>query len=184
MRPRYPFLGCPPAPDDADVKHAVASRLDSEDPEHVRVVPDRGELVVYVSHPRACAGITEKQYRGIQQLVHTLLDRATDYSEQGVWLTVNGKHNAQSWANGMPPKLEVRLEFELDRDDPKLHLWRQLANDHHVAVNWYVDLDAVGGGGHSDEWYVYLGRLPVRDDSNRHVPPLVRVTLRERAEKA
>ena len=96
----------------------------------------------------------------------------TDYGDNGVWLTTSGNLTAQGWADEMPPKLELRLEFRLNRDGPKLHRWRDLANDHRVDVNWYASLDDVGGG-HSDEWYVYLGKLAVRVDGKRVIAPLV-----------
>jgi hypothetical protein len=77
-------LGSAPTAD--EVKRVVALRLDSREREHVSIVPHQGDLVVYVSHPRACAELTTEQYRGIQRLVDTLLDGdGKDHYSEPFW---------------------------------------------------------------------------------------------------
>ena len=57
-------------------------------------------------------------------------------------------------------KAAVRLSVEVPADSPLLHHWPELAEAEGVPDFWYESLDRVGGGG-SDHWYVFKGRIPV-----------------------
>jgi len=75
------------------------------------------------------------------------------------WLTKNKNPRGQAWAGGSF-KTAVRITVEIPNSDPKLKHWPELAAEKNVSDSWFLALDKAGGGG-SDDWYIYMGSIPV-----------------------
>jgi hypothetical protein len=73
------------------------------------------------------------------------------------WLTADSKAGGQGWARGNW-KTGVRLTVNVSGS--KLRKWSEYAEEEGVDPKWYDALDRAGGGG-SDDWYIYLGTIPV-----------------------
>jgi hypothetical protein len=75
---------------------------------------------------------------------------------QAPWLTTDPKPKNQKWSGDT---ISYRIEVEIDHvNDRNLWKWSVLAERLSVDPDWYRILDETGGGG-SDNWYVYLGRI-------------------------
>ena len=79
-----------------------------------------------------------------------------------LWLTKDPDWDRQGWAGGSEIcKTEVRLTIMLpDEALPYLKHWPELANAENVEERWYRAL--AQGGGNPEDWYVFMGRIPLR----------------------
>jgi len=76
------------------------------------------------------------------------------------WLTEDPERGHQRWAAGScEAKGAVRLTVEVPFPHPLLVRWPDLAKREGVEPKWYATLDRVGGGG-SENWWVFKGRIP------------------------
>ena len=73
------------------------------------------------------------------------------------WLTDDPEPKHQSWV-AITEKNKVRITVNIKREI-NLRKWNTYAKAIQMDETWYKALDAVGGGG-SDHWYIYLGRIP------------------------
>lgn len=59
-------------------------------------------------------------------------------------------------------KTDIRITIDLDRRNPRLRKWSEFAKRVGVEDWWYQALDKAGGGG-SDHWWLYFGRIALKD---------------------
>jgi hypothetical protein len=88
----------------------------------------------------------------------------------GVWLTTDGDCNNQGWAGKLKycpgnsgfiiDKTFVRLTINVSENDSLLISWSEYAMIAGVPKRWNRSLDRVGGKG-SNNWYIYLGKIPI-----------------------
>jgi hypothetical protein len=74
------------------------------------------------------------------------------------WLTDDPNPGTQEWI-ASTPKNSVRLTVRIPKKDRRLQYWPTYAKEQRVEGWWYESLDRAGGGG-SQHWYVYLGKIP------------------------
>lgn len=76
---------------------------------------------------------------------------------QAPWLTSNSEPAKQKWI-AKTDKNKVRLTINVKKQD-RLRKWSSFAKALEMEEWWYNALDYVGGN-QSDNWYIYLGRIP------------------------
>lgn len=76
---------------------------------------------------------------------------------QAPWLTSNPEPARQKWVV-TTDKNEVRMTVDVKKQD-NLYKWSSYAKAIGMEESWYNTLDYVGGN-ESDNWYIYLGRIP------------------------
>lgn len=73
------------------------------------------------------------------------------------WLTDDPAPTIQQWIQGTD-KNKVRITVDI-KNDKNLRKWDSYARNIHIEDWWYKALDFSGGGG-SEHWYIFLGRIP------------------------
>lgn len=73
------------------------------------------------------------------------------------WLTDEPNPTIQNWILGTD-KDKVRITVSIKKEK-WLRKWSSFATTYGVDPEWYKILDRTGGGG-SEHWYIYMGRIP------------------------